>query len=83
MRLGGVKKKNKLSLPLSVHHVSWLLLGFVFCLAESPAPAVAVASLSLRGRMLHSLLSQSGGVQPYFSPDTLHTSVLLSLLTLT
>lgn len=57
MRLGGVK--NKLSLPLSVHHVSWLLLGFMFCLTESPAPAIAVASLSLKGKMLRSLLSQS------------------------
>lgn len=31
-----------------VHHVSWPLLAFMFCLAESPAPAVSVSSLKNR-----------------------------------
>lgn len=30
-----------------VHHVSWPLLAFMFCLAESPAPAVSVSSLKV------------------------------------
>lgn len=30
-----------------VHHVSWPLLAFMFCLAEFPAPAVSVSSLKI------------------------------------
>lgn len=35
------------SSSVCVHHVSWPLLAFMFCLAESPAPAVSVSSLQI------------------------------------
>lgn len=49
--------KNNLSPPLNVHHVSWLLLGFLFCLAASPALAVAASSVPWRQRGVHILPS--------------------------
>lgn len=35
------------STTVCVHHVSWPLLAFMFCLAESPAPAASVSSLKI------------------------------------
>lgn len=69
---GRSEKKNKLSLPLSVHHVSWPLLGFVFCLAESPAPAVADCCISVPQRQNAPQPSLSVQLSPAFllKPNT-------------
>lgn len=70
---GEGREKNNLSPPLNVHHVSWLLLGFLFWLAESPALAVAASSVPWR---------QREGLYPSFSlslslPVSLYSSFSL------
>lgn len=44
---GGGGGGGSFSSCVCVHHVSWPLLAFMFCLAESPAPAVSVSSLKI------------------------------------
>lgn len=39
--------RDSFSSSVCVHHVSWPLLAFMFCLAESPAPAVSVSLLKI------------------------------------